>query len=195
VGPGSRHGKHRGRTIVVDETARRHRDDDSSLPASRRRGSRSRRSRDIFAAMEDERVADLRARPWTMILILAAAGGIAITVGAFLVYDHVTAAPSPSEVCAGFASRIGAAHGEEGKVLFRATYPSSSAPPAPNGLVTLIGDDPVEDTTANLCRHNLYVWEHHLRRDPYVALVKCVADADLAGLPACYQAARRADRK
>ena len=127
------------------------------------------------------------------LLMGALVGAVLVVVLAivFAIYYKATAAPSERKVCARLQRRLGATLEQEAALAdtVRATFPRGLQP-VPGEPIVYTGEDPLPDTAENLCVLNLRVWDKLLDRDPYIALVHCVASApSLDDFYKCYVAA------
>jgi hypothetical protein len=90
-------------------------------------------------------------------------------------------------LCRGLAQRLG----DDGATawLMRRNFPPGFSAPGPGELVTLVGNERVEDTAENLCRYQLYTWEHTVNRSNYGTLAECLDGAgDRDTAQRCYDA-------
>lgn len=109
-----------------------------------------------------------------------------IGVAVFMLYNKLTGARPEKVICHDLTERIQDKPGLLAAI--RDHYPPDTTPPAPGSMVTLFGKQPVADTPMNVCRHNLFIWHHRLRRNKLVKLLKCVDKAKTTeALGSCYQ--------
>jgi hypothetical protein len=140
---------------------------------------------------DDVETVNLRRKsPFLLAALLGTALIVVLTI-VFVIYYQATAPPRETKVCARLKRRLAATPDQEAALadMVRSTFPRE-VQPTPGEPIVYTGEDPIPDNAENLCVLSLRVWEKLLDRDPYIALVRCVASIPTVDdLFACYRAA------